>query len=352
MRLAPGNPCCSRLSAPRGSARKRGPFNRHRMRGGGACGNTPGAVASRARRGRPHPVAKAQRARQRRAPRGWRPAHPAQMPWPERPQPRPPPPAQHFRPPAFHFPEASESQSHCSCQGGEKTSGSVAGGQHRPHLLAQKCLLPQWPRLLTPFLRGAQGGCASLPKVPRRGRTSPRLGRAVTRWPPSQAPAGQMRSGLNTNVPRYWDPEPEAGRGPCSRQLPALEEILRALGGPRVGCCNHRRPKRNGLLDQHGTDSGSRAWVFDQEPLAPAAHVPPWATAGAPSRPGQLRAVPVEGPPQVTSVRQGPIPRGLRHAIYCRLTAPPPVGGPGSRAQKQGHRPACSARALLGTSGP
>lgn len=29
--------------------------------------------------------------------------------------------------------------------------------QHRPHLLSQKYLLPQWPRLMTPFLRGAQG---------------------------------------------------------------------------------------------------------------------------------------------------------------------------------------------------
>lgn len=39
--------------------------------------------------------------------------------------------------------------------------------QHRPHLLRQKYLLPQWPQLMTPLLRGAWGNCISLREVLR-----------------------------------------------------------------------------------------------------------------------------------------------------------------------------------------
>lgn len=50
----------------------------------------------------------------------------------------------------------------------------LPGNQNKPQLLSQKYLLPQWPCLMTPFLRGAQGGCGG-------GRMlSSRLGRAET----------------------------------------------------------------------------------------------------------------------------------------------------------------------------
>ena len=100
----------------------------------------------------------------------------------------------------------------------ERPWAQLPGSQHRPHLLNQKYLFPQWPPLVTPFLQGAQDSCG----VCRM--SSPRVGGAERQTTHSQVPSQPALTphthwpdegcqGLNANVPRLWDPRPgEAGR--------------------------------------------------------------------------------------------------------------------------------------------
>lgn len=65
----------------------------------------------------------------------------------------------------------------------------LPGCQHRPHLLSQKYLLPQWPRLVTPFLGGARGSQRARGSRGGGGMSSSQTGKDREAHHSSQAPS-------------------------------------------------------------------------------------------------------------------------------------------------------------------
>lgn len=116
----------------------------------------------------------------------------------------------------------------------------LPGCQHRPHLLSQKYLLPQWPRLVTRFLGGAQGS--------RRARGS-RGGGGMSS---SQIGEGQREADHSSQAP-----SPPAPR-PCAHWP---DEGSQSLDAMSLGCGTQGQEKLAAYLvatGLRGCFSGAR----------------------------------------------------------------------------------------------